>query len=101
LWWRNVDDRLDASRQWEEEMTALLRMIAATATLSLSSAALAASPSPVGANHGMVVSGQHLASQVGAEIMKQGGNAVDAAVASAMRWRWFIRQQETSAAAAS
>jgi gamma-glutamyltranspeptidase / glutathione hydrolase len=62
-------------------MTTLLRMIAATAAMSLPCAALAASPVPVGANHGIVVTGQHLASQVGADILKQGGNAVDAAVA--------------------
>ncbi|SDR60087.1 gamma-glutamyltransferase 1 Threonine peptidase. MEROPS family T03 [Rhizobiales bacterium GAS191] len=62
-------------------MTTLLRMIATTAMMSLPCAALAASPAPVGANHGIVVTGQHLASQVGADILKQGGNAVDAAVA--------------------
>ena len=35
----------------------------------------------VTARHGMVVTAQHLATQVGVDILKQGGNAVDAAVA--------------------
>jgi gamma-glutamyltranspeptidase/glutathione hydrolase len=36
---------------------------------------------PVEAASGMAVSAQHYASQVGADILKEGGNAVDAAVA--------------------
>jgi len=41
----------------------------------------AASQPAVEARHGMVVTSQHIASQVGVDILKMGGNAVDAAVA--------------------
>ncbi|HYA66754.1 MAG TPA: gamma-glutamyltransferase, partial [Burkholderiaceae bacterium] len=45
------------------------------------SVAQAASFAPVAAEHGMVVTAQHLATQVGVQVLEQGGNAVDAAVA--------------------
>jgi len=41
----------------------------------------AASPAPVAAENGMVVAAQHLATQVGVDVLRSGGNAVDAAVA--------------------
>ncbi|RWD47897.1 MAG: gamma-glutamyltransferase [Mesorhizobium sp.] len=44
-------------------------------------AIFAASPQPAKGEHGMVVTAQHLASRVGVEVLKKGGNAVDAAVA--------------------
>lgn len=50
-------------------------------TALFSTAAQAVYPPPVTARHGMVVTAQHLATQVGVDILKQGGNAVDAAVA--------------------
>ena len=50
-------------------------------SLLASTSAFAAAPAPVGADHGMVVTAQHLASEVGARVLKDGGNVVDAAVA--------------------
>ena len=44
-------------------------------------AAHAASPAPVAAENGMVVTAQHLATRIGVDVLKDGGNAVDAAVA--------------------
>lgn len=50
-------------------------------SLLVSNQLYAASESAVEAKKGMVVSSQHLASQIGADILKSGGNAIDAAVA--------------------
>lgn len=43
--------------------------------------AQAASQAPAAAENGMVVTAQHLATHVGVDVLKDGGNAVDAAVA--------------------
>jgi gamma-glutamyltranspeptidase/glutathione hydrolase len=57
----------------------------AALTLSMTSLgfvdAQAASVAPVAAEHAMVVTAQHLATRVGVDVLKDGGNAVDAAVA--------------------
>jgi gamma-glutamyltranspeptidase/glutathione hydrolase len=62
-------------------LTRLVLAAATSAVLAFPLPTLAASPPPVAALHGMVVTGQHLASDVGADILRQGGNAIDAAVA--------------------
>ncbi|MBN3725551.1 gamma-glutamyltransferase [Burkholderia sp. Ac-20379] len=58
-----------------------LLLLATALTISAAATAQAASLPAVEAQHAMVVSSQHLASEIGVQILKQGGNAVDAAVA--------------------
>ncbi|QIB07932.1 gamma-glutamyltransferase [Pseudomonas fluorescens] len=55
-------------------------LIATSLTLGCLST-FAASLAPVAAENGMVVTAQHLATHVGVDVLKNGGNAVDAAVA--------------------
>ena len=61
---------------------ALLRSCLGFLIVALPAAdALAVSPPPVEAQHAMVVTVQHLATEAGLDILHQGGNAIDAAVA--------------------
>ena len=57
------------------------RTLIAAALVLAHWSATAASQAPVAAENGMVVTAQHLATRVGVDVLKDGGNAVDAAVA--------------------
>ena len=66
--------------------SAILGSLLIVPSLGLAQTAYLASPPmrselPVEATNGMAVSAQHYASEIGAQILKAGGNAIDAAVA--------------------
>jgi gamma-glutamyltranspeptidase/glutathione hydrolase len=63
------------------KLHALLRTTLVCIGFACSAIAQAASMAPVAAEHGMVVTAQHLATRIGVDVLKDGGNAIDAAVA--------------------
>ena len=80
----------------------LLRTFVASTTIVICLDADAASVAPVAVQNGMVVTAQHLASQVGVGVLKKGGNAIDAAVAVGYALAVvYPRQRETWVAAGS
>jgi len=62
-------------------MTAAGALIVCAWLFAATPVAHAASARPVAAEKGMVVTAQHLATEIGVDILKRGGNAIDAAVA--------------------
>ncbi|MDO9450417.1 MAG: gamma-glutamyltransferase [Rugosibacter sp.] len=57
------------------------RLLAGLSLIAASCQTFGASQFPVAAENGMVVTAHHLATQVGVNVLKKGGNAIDAAVA--------------------
>ena len=74
--------RLKTRPEWFGMRSRLTGVCTLLACLWLTAvSAPAASLRPVAAERGMVVSAQHLATEVGVNVLKHGGNAIDAAVA--------------------
>jgi gamma-glutamyltranspeptidase / glutathione hydrolase len=60
------------------------RVVLAALAVVLACASSSANSSPVRAKYGMVISQENTASNVGADVLREGGTAVDAAVATAL-----------------
>ena len=60
---------------------ALRATLVVTAGIAFAPLSLAVSPPPLESSQGMVVTTERVASDVGAAVLRQGGNAIDAAVA--------------------
>ena len=65
-------------------MKLLCRLVAAFSVVLLWTSILPASSQPVRARKGMVVSQNTIASNIGADVLQKGGNAIDAAIATAL-----------------
>ena len=70
----------DSARRWRRPLAALVSA-ALIAAVVFNGPTAAAAPTAVEAQRGMVVTSQHIASEVGAGVLVAGGNAIDAAVA--------------------
>ena len=78
---RRMEEAVGRTNARKERRATTFVVGAACAMVILSPPAFAASVAPVAAVNGMVVSAQHYATQVGVDVLKHGGNAIDAAVA--------------------